>query len=101
MAATLANVRAAHRQFVKKVHGTKFILTGAKLRAVQCIYVGGTFVGCMGVLKYFTPPQEEIIDKLSKPNHVRQMQSGLLPPQLQELQNVLAEAKARKDAHVR
>lgn len=99
MSAVLQDLLAAHARFVKRVHTTKFILTGYKLRAVQCLYVGGTFAGCMGVLKYMTPPEEEIVAQLSKPIHVRQMAAGApMPEQMQELQRVLDEARRRKEA---
>jgi|EP01049_Picozoa_sp_SAG25_P006448 hypothetical protein len=80
----LAEALEAHRRFVHKVHTTKFILTGWRLRAAQAFYVSATFIGCLGTLKYFTPPQEEIIANLGRRPQPK-------TAQLRELEQALAD----------
>ena len=93
----LKELNARHAAFVKKVHGTKFIVTGWRLTAVQSFYVVGTFVGCYATLKYFTPDQAELQKNLPRARHTGR--PGERPPALAALEEALQESKRLKEAN--
>lgn len=93
----LRELNARHAAFVKKVHGTKLIVTGWRLTAVQTFYVIGTFAGCYATLKYFTPDQEELQRNLPRARHIGR--PGDRPPALAALEEALQEAGRQKEAN--
>jgi|EP01044_Picomonas_judraskeda_P021955 hypothetical protein len=88
----LNELRQRHAAFVKKVHSTKLILHGNRLRAVQVFYVVGTFTVCLGALKWATPDQEALKANLPRARH-----TGNRPPGIEALQDALGAAKRAKE----
>lgn len=88
----LNGLRQRHAAFVKKVHSTKFILHGNRLRAVQVLYVVGTFTVCLGALKWAAPDQEALTANLPRARH-----TGNRPPGIEALQEALGAAKRAKE----
>ncbi len=92
---TLETLRQRHAELVKRIHGTKLILTGNKLRAAQTFYVVGTFAACYGVLCYFSPDQDKLQAELPRARHTGTQENR--PEGLAALQQALEASRLAKE----